>query len=247
MEYRTKSNVRACIQNALNPLLTPEVLRIMRSDTPVRFNVADVFEDSAICVISISSCLFPQLATLAGRSIKTDFIKAAMQRRNVTPQTRLAMLIADEFQLCTTCGQARFDDAITLPLLRSYRTGVIASIQTLAALDLAIGPARARTLLPNFNTLFAMRSSEPELQHWIAQILGTHERRLIERERFTIPTDGGLISQFERITDRMVRIPVCGPGALARLHVGQAYVHSLTNPVTHQPIWIVGGSSAPTS
>lgn len=244
MEYRTKTNVRACLQNALNPLLTPEVLRIMRSDTVDRFNVADVFEEGKILVVSISAFLHPQLAALVGRAVKADFFKAAMQRRNVTSHTRLAMLVADEFQLCTTCGQARFDDAVALPLLRSFRAGVIASIQTLAALDLAVGPARARTLLPNFNTLFAMRSSEPELQQWIAQILGTNDRRVIERERLTIPTDGGLINRFERITDRMVRLPVCSPGALARLHVGQAYVHSLTNPVTYQPVWIVGGASA---
>ena len=238
LDLRTKSNVRAVVQNAINPLLTTEVLKIMTPKHNKRFDVNDIFERGRILVVSINSFLHPQLAALVGRCIKADFYKAAMRRKKVTTATPLAMLIADEFQLCATCGQSRFDDATALPLLRSFRAGVIAASQSLAGIDRVIGIENRKVLIPNFSSIFFMRSNDPELQEFATRILGSKDHRQVETERFTIVSGSSSSHGIVRSTERNTQAYVCAYGALSRLEVGQAFIHDLSNLVTHQPVWI---------
>ncbi len=192
-----------------------------------------------IVVVSINAFLFPQPAALVAKCIKADFYQAAFQRGlGGGDQHRVAALICDEFHLAVTVGGTRYDDAVALPLLRQFRAGVIAATQTIASLDRVVGVANRRVLLPNFNTVFFMRSSEPETAEWAGNVLGTRIDEEVIRDR-PHGAGGGIFGQFADVPwIRKSLRKVCTPAALARLEPGQAFFYRQFEPSSIAPVWI---------
>lgn len=236
LDHRTRGNARATLANALAPLLRAPALRLFRSDAPKAFRVADAVEKGAIMVVSVSSVLHATLANLIHRCVRTDLFRSVITRK---PGGRLVMCIADEFQLVTTCGESLHDDATMLPVLRSFRAGVIAGAPGLGALDRVLGPLNRRIVLGAFNTVLLLRSTEAALHEWAEEICGTVEETVTIREQSGDLRAGGIFTDHieRRITQR-VRRPVCSRGALARLEPGQAYLVRHSGECTPHPLWI---------
>jgi len=238
MDFRTRANVKATLHLALRPLLEPPVLRLFRAVRSRKFRVASAVERGRILVVSIRSFLHPELASLVGRCVKADYYKSVFSRK---PGGRLAMLVGDEFHLAVTSGNTRYDDCHALPLMRAQNAGLIAATQTLAGIDRVIGNLNRRVLVGNFGTVFYFRSTEAEIDGWAQQACGSREIDVSERVRVRDSRmAGGLAEGYERIVTRKERRAVCGPGMLARLEPGQAYLLQEGLMPSPFPIWVAG-------
>jgi hypothetical protein len=238
MDPRTRANVKSTLHLAIRPLVEAPVLRLFRDAPYQKFRAVSAVQKGRILVVSIPAMLHPELASLIGRCIKTDYYKAVFGRK---PGGRLVMLVADEFHLAATAGNRRYDDCQALPLMRSQNAGVIAATQTLAGIDRVIGNVNRRVLLGNFGTAFFLRSNEPEVEAWAQQLCGSVEETVTERVRVrdSRPVHG-LPEEYEQTVTRKVRRFVCGPGALARLEPGQAFLLQQSSATSPEPIWLAG-------
>ncbi len=241
MDFRTRANAKATLDIALGPLLEPSVLRLFRAAPEQIFDVRAAVESGEILIVSINAFLHPELASLVSRCVKADFYRAVFSRK---PGGRFVSLICDEFQLCATTGNPRYDDSHALPLLRSQNAGVIAATQTVAGIDRVIGEVNRRVLLGNFGTLFFMRSTEIEIEAWARQVCGSTAVEETIREEVRRETPSRFFPEVEkRLVTRREQRPVCGPGALARLEAGQAFLLQEGRPPIAGPVWIAEPSS----
>ena len=239
MDSRTRSNVRAVLDLAMRPLLEPSVLKLMRRTPSHPLRIASAVEKGRIVVVSIPAMQHPELASLVARCVKADYYRSVFSRK---PGGRLVMLVGDEYHLAVTAGNARFEDSLGLPLMRSQRAGLVVATQTLAGIDRVIGNLNRRVLLGNFGTVFFLRSTEAEVEAWAQQVCGTVEIDITERVLVRDSrSDGGLAECYERILTRKGYRFVCGSGALARLETGQAYVLREGTASSPHPVWFAGG------
>ena len=170
--------------------------------------------------------------------MKADFYKSVFGRKR---DGRLVMLVCDEYHLAVTAGNARYDDCHALPLMRTQNAGVIGATQTLAGIDRVIGNLNRRVLLGNFGTVFFLRSTEAEVEAWAQQLCGSVEETVTEHIRVRDSrTTHRSAEEYEQTVMRKVRRPVCGPGALARLEPGQAFLLQVGSATSVDPIWIAG-------
>ena len=128
-----------------------------------------------------------------------------------------------------------FDDLENLQTLRSRGAFVIAATQGFLALDQMVGSRIRQALVAGFQNILAMQSHEPEVDLLMAMIMG--QREIIERRK-SFSSDSDLLELIPSSIGRQM-VPVCPPGALARLQAFQAHV-SLANGVhPSQPVWLV--------
>jgi hypothetical protein len=238
LDQRTRSNVRATISNTLRPLLDPKVQHVCRASGAGTVDIARAVAQGQIVLVSIPAFLNPSLARMIGKSIKADFYKAVFSRGD-GPGTRhrLAMLIADEYQLSATVGGALSDDAVALPLIRGFGAGIVAATQTLANLDNTIGVGARNVLLPNFNTALFFRTGEEATANWASGLLGTKGEEITTREK---QRDHDIIANpwRERVFVRKLQRPICTLAGLSRLEPGQAFVHRQFEPSPSGPVWL---------
>ena len=242
MDAKTRANVRAVCHLVISSLTIPAALRLFRASPFRKFRVKRVIEDGRIYVVTLNAFLLsPSLAQLVARVCKAEYYTAALNRE---PGGRLVVLFADEFQLAaTSSGTAtRYEDTLALATMRSRNSCVCAATQSLAGLDRAVGNLSRRVLLGNFGSVFFLRSTEPEIESWAQQVCGSVEAVVTETESVKDSRSaGGLADGYQRTLTRRVMRPVCGPGALARLQTGQAYVMQEGVPSSPHPIWIAEG------
>ena len=241
LDAKTRSNVRATVSNALRPLLAPSVQTMFREGADGYVSVADAVERGHIIVLSLNSFLYPHLASLLAKVLKFDYYQAVFRRADdPTASRRVALLVMDEAHLSATVGGAGFDDAVALPLLRELNGAVMIATQSLAALDHAIGAANRRILMPNYNTIFFMRTSESETADWASRLCGTKIEEERFRERRHYEETAGLVHRSRRTVYTNVERPICTPAGLAKLEPGQAFLYRQFEPVPKNPIWIAG-------
>jgi len=239
LDHRTRSNVRATLSNVLRPLLDPKAQRLCRSSALGYLSIGDAVTEGQIVIVSISSVLCPSLARLIGRALKADFYKAVFGRGDRPGvHHRLAMLVADEYHLSATIGGTLYDDAMALPLIRSFGAGIVAATQTLANLDHTIGSSARDVLLPNFNTVLFFRTGEQATASWATGLLGTRTEEITTKEKYRDQGGFGSSPWRERSYVRDVVRPIGTLSDLSRLEPGQVYVHRQFDAGSSGPIWL---------
>lgn len=239
LDWRTRSNLRAATSVALRALLAPDVLHLFRSQAAQSVDVGAVVNEGQILVVTINAFLSPRLGSMLAKNIRADFYREIFKRSAVGKRPpRLALFVADEYHLAASVGGVRYDDAVALPLLREFNAGVVAATQTVAGIDRAIGVANRQVLLPNFGTVFFLRTNEPVTADFAAKVCGAQPREELIRERQVFPGPGGYRQVVERTITRQVSRPVCTPEALAGLEPGQAFFHQAGQANAGGPIWI---------
>ena len=226
LDSRTRSIVQSILLTVLNPLLSSRAGLLFATDGRPVFQPELIVNQGGVVIVSLNALTEPDLTRLIFRLVKNDFYQCA-QRRLAGP---LCGLVMDEYPLAVG-----FDDLENLQTLRSRGAFVIAATQGFLALDQMVGSRIRQALVAGFQNILAMQSHEPEVDLLMAMIMG--QREIIERRK-SFSSDSDLLELIPSSIGRQM-VPVCPPGALARLQAFQAYV-SLANGVhPSQPVWLV--------
>jgi len=226
LDSRTRSIVQSILLTVLNPLLSSRAGLLFANNGRPVFQPELVVNQGGVVIVSLNALTEPALTRLIFRLVKNDFYQCA-QRRLAGP---LCGLVMDEYPLAVG-----FDDLENLQTLRSRGAFVIAATQGFLALDQMVGSRFRQALVAGFQNILAMQSHEPEVDLLMAMIMG--QREIIERRK-SFSSDSDLLELIPSLIGRQI-VPVCPPGALARLQAFQAYV-SLANGVHPlQPVWLV--------
>ncbi len=226
MDGRSRENHRASLSNAIRPLLTIQAQKLLDTTKPRRLVPSDALL-GRILVASFNAARHPELGALVMTLIKSDFFQAVQDRGDVDPsRTRLVGLIADEYQLITEP-----EDSTFLALARSRGAFVLASSQTLLALDERLKRrSRRDAILSNFNTFFFFNSREIELNEMAHVIMGTG---------FRAPRQSTNSIPINFAPDKPARYPICEMGALTQLEAHQAFVRMADGTRSPGAVWLV--------
>lgn len=141
LDYRTRTNLQSMATSVLTPMNSPIVHGMFEGSDPI--NVANAMDASRILLVSIDAVRYPEAARFIGVVLKGLFYEAVLSSES----NLLKGLILDDWPLCVTSGFGnRYSDVEALSMIRSAGGFLVAATQSLAALDVAIGPLPWRTL-----------------------------------------------------------------------------------------------------
>ncbi len=225
MDVKLRETHKSTILNLLRPLSNPAAASYF-SGCDRRFQASDLL-DGGILLVSVNAQV-PGLAQLLFRLVKQDCFAEISARGYSDPKkARLVMVVADEYSLYADQSDGDF-----LATCRSRFCGLVAVLQSLAGLDRRIGYQAREALLANFCSTLHFASHEPELDQYVARLMGQRERDPeLETE---LDLNSGLHSEFWRSSYELV----APPGALGRLCSHRAYVRLADGRRYKEPIWL---------
>lgn len=230
LDWRTRSNLQACLLNVLRPLCSSAAARSFDAGDRLVFHPAQVATEGKLCVVSVNALTHPDLAKLLMRIARRQFFDAVQARSSIRPRLDSG-LVADEFALIV-----QPEDADQLATLRSKGCFVLAAAQGLSGIEDKIGVRTRRSVLLNFNTIIFMRTREQEAGEFATLSLGMREQ--FPPKRSEEWADANLAAPPHQLP-RERHVPICPPGALGRLQPHQAYVVKADGSRSSFPVWFV--------
>lgn len=220
LDWRTRSNLQSMAAPLVSLLNSPSARRLLSEGEPVA--VAEKVKNGGILLLSIDAVREPEVARLASTLLKARYYDAILGRKATEVNPMSIFVLDDWVQSASPGSGTRYSDADALSLIRSRNGCILAAVQGLAGLDLAIGPYSRKAVLANFSNLFFFRSRDPEVDAIAAAYLGQTTQTLKDTARFERMS----ASQRRSLPVeyfREIPAPAVPPGALARLPTGEAY------------------------
>ncbi len=158
LDTRTRSNHQS-MATALVGVLRSGIAKGF-FDTKKCIEIADMMERNAVVFVHVDAFGELGFSRLLGNHLKAAFFRALMKRSD--PKNSWG-LISDDWTLTLSGGmESSSSEAAALPLIRSKRGFLIASCQSLAAVDALIGVRERQTALANFGSLLFLRGRDLE-------------------------------------------------------------------------------------
>jgi hypothetical protein len=217
IDFRTRTNLQSMATSILTPMNSPAVHGMFNGSDPIK--VADAMDAGRVLLISIDAVRYPEAARFVGVILKGMFYDAVLSSRSDS----MKGLVLDDWPLCITSGFGnRYSDVEALSMIRSAGGFLVAATQSLAALDVTIGPRARAAAVANFANLVFFRSRDQLVDELAAAYLGQKSDKLIDYTRSDRPAETGRVEHPIRI-EREIRVPAVPHGSLARLATGDAY------------------------
>lgn len=240
LDGRTRSNFMSMATTVINPLRAAATRPLFFGNPVSAVSIRRAIEQGKIVLLKMNGFSDSEAASFVSKMVKADFYEALAEREGLTTaRERLAGLVVDEWSMIASGGAGRRSDDLTaLQMIRSKGGFVVAATQSLAAIDMRLGPIPRRAALANFGNLFLMRSREEELELFARRAFG---KRTIVRGKSSLASDGEVgwsLPTQKQPVEQGPRRYVVDCGALARLEAGQAYV-SIGPKIFPEPVWMV--------
>ncbi|MGJ8650851.1 MAG: type IV secretory system conjugative DNA transfer family protein [Opitutaceae bacterium] len=221
LDFRTRSILQSMAASLTASMNNQTAFGYFDGTTPVE--ISSILNQRKIHLISIDGVRHPECARLVSRMVKGLFYDAVLKNDAQQTNEIKAGLILDDWPICATAGSGnRYSDTDALAMIRSRGGFILASTQSLAALDIAIGKPSREAALANFSNLVFFRGRDPEVDAIATAYLGRKTEILTDTTTYegNSPTvRRNLPAEFHR----QIRTPAVPQGAIARLATGDAY------------------------
>ncbi len=229
LDFRTRSILQS-MATSLTGVMNSEVAhRFFNGNRPI--DIASAVKHQKIVFISIDGIRHPEASRLISCITKGLFYSAVLQNDALQSSNPISGLILDDWPICVTAGTGnRYSDIDALAMIRSRGGFVIASTQSLAAIDIVTGQPARSAALANFANLIFFRGRDPETDSLAAVYLGQKTETLTDTSIF----EGNSQTIRRNLPTkylRQIRTAAVPLGAIARLATGEAY--ALIGPNIH--------------
>lgn len=169
LAQRTRSIIVSNFTSQIDPMQRGVLREIFGTDTTV---TPDDCENGAIIVCGLSTQTFRETGLIANTALKYCW-QRSMEARQVTPDSRLACLWCDEFQVLVRPQH----DAQFLATCRSSRVGCVLLTQGVPGVYAALGggemgKAQADSIFGNCSTKIFHANSDPQTNDWASSVIG---------------------------------------------------------------------------
>lgn len=221
LEHRTRSILQSMAAPVCSSLNSSEALQLFSKGDPV--SIDESIKGGRSILLSIDAIRHPEAARLAGTVFKGQFYDAVLRGKHMRDST-LAGLVLDDWSLVADGSvHTRYSDVDALAMIRSRGGFILASCQSLAALDLTIGETARRAIVANFGNIFFMRSRDMVLDAMAASYLGKTKDILVDKTIREVPSGSRKKPGDPIVIQRESRVPSVPVGALAQMAVGDVY------------------------
>jgi hypothetical protein len=244
LDPKTLGILKTCVGNALQPLLSPQILGYYPIEGRRAFDISRIVREGKILVLQVNANADASMAATLGRLVKAAIYRALQQR---APQAgsdeRLVGLFFDEYPLVATSNEPYFGDVLNLQTLREKRGFVVAGTQGYVSMQQAIGARAWEALRINFGTTFFLKSNERDVEAHARAILGDKDGR--SSVRFDIESRdaaaGGVVtaSQSHRRVSVEGEEPIIAQGALARLQAHEMFYATSDGQIGEEPVFVL--------
>ncbi|MDR5763812.1 MULTISPECIES: hypothetical protein [unclassified Caballeronia] len=233
--FAEEDKLRAIYLSEIYQLLTPLVApgaRQVYNPPESEITLPDwptVIDQGLIVALDCSLFETPGLAQLLGVTLKLGYQQAILNRLagrdGLEPEERAMLLIIDEAQDMVTAGDEAFQ-----ALARAARSITIYATQGIPSLEQRLGEVATRVLVQSLRNLVVLTQTAPDK---VADLLGQHNRRLVETSINETVTDAALTAAGRFAGDSTVaqsfnvreqREHIVPPEVLRNLPTGQAIV-----------------------
>lgn len=244
LDLKTKGILQSCVGNALQPLLSSQVLDYYPIQGRRVFDVRRIVDEGKILVLKVNATADTAVAATLGRLVKASLYRALQQR---SPQAdsdeRLVGLFFDEYPLVATANEPYFGDVLNLQTLREKRGFVVAGTQGYVSMRQAIGGGAWEALRINFGSTFFLKSNERDVEAHARGILGMKDARSSVRLDIESRDASGsgvvTASQSHRRVSVEGEEDIVAHGSLARLQAHEAFYAIADGQISEAPVFIL--------
>lgn len=244
LDAKTRGILQSCVGNALQPLLSSQMLDYYPIEGRRVFDVKRVVEEGKILVLKVNATADAAVAATLGRLVKASLYRALQQRSpQADSQERLVGLFFDEYPLVATANEPYFGDMLNLQTLREKRGFVVAGTQGYVSMRQAIGVGAWEALCINFGSMFFLKSNERDVEAHARGILGMKDAR--SSVRLDIESRDASGSGVVTASQSHRRVSVEGEeyivahGSLARLQAHEAFYITADGENSEAPVFIL--------
>ncbi|EDY83460.1 hypothetical protein VDG1235_3087 [Verrucomicrobiia bacterium DG1235] len=156
LDARTRSNHQSMAATVTTPLRSKLTRNYFDAEESV--DISETLDGGNVIFVQVDGFGEKGLARLLGNFLKATFFRALMKRED--PSCNWG-LVSDDWGLTVSGGlESASSESAALPVIRSKKGFIIASCQSLAAIDLLVGGKERESAVANFGSLIFMRGRD---------------------------------------------------------------------------------------